>query len=154
MDRKFWQQDFPRRYEEIAPLYRLKNAVIVLEVRQIIDPDIAKGKAKTLGVREAAMRKLATAHDWLPGYVPHYLKPDDVERFALDLQRRPGMLRKLGSVFVETLRNIPLLVQILLYGAILASLPRVVPDQGPESERWERKEATSTSSGRLSPTAR
>lgn len=41
------------------------------------------------------------------------------------------VLKKLASVFIETLRNIPLLVQILLYGAILASLPRVGLDQGP-----------------------
>jgi len=41
------------------------------------------------------------------------------------------LLRKLGSIYVETLRNIPLLVQIFLYGAALASLPRVVPEQGP-----------------------
>lgn len=32
------------------------------------------------------------------------------------------VVNKFGSVFVETLRNIPLLVQILLYGAILANL--------------------------------
>ena len=32
------------------------------------------------------------------------------------------VVNKLGSVFVETLRNIPLLVQILLFGSILANL--------------------------------
>ena len=41
------------------------------------------------------------------------------------------MLKKLGSIFVETIRNVPLLVQILLYGAFFASLERVTTDQGP-----------------------
>ena len=41
------------------------------------------------------------------------------------------LLRKLGTVFVETLRNVPLLVQILFYGAIFASLDRVSMDVGP-----------------------
>lgn len=41
------------------------------------------------------------------------------------------LLRKLGTVFVETLRNVPLLVQILFYGAVFASLDRVSLDVGP-----------------------
>ena len=41
------------------------------------------------------------------------------------------LLRKLGTIFVETLRNVPLLVQILFYGAIFASLDRVSMDVGP-----------------------
>lgn len=41
------------------------------------------------------------------------------------------LLRKLGSVYIETIRNIPLLVQILLIFAILGALPSVTPDQGP-----------------------
>ncbi len=40
------------------------------------------------------------------------------------------VVNKLGSVFVETLRNIPLLVQILLYGAILANLGDLRFDSG------------------------
>lgn len=40
------------------------------------------------------------------------------------------VVNKLGSVFVETLRNIPLLVQILLYGAILANLGDLQFDSG------------------------
>jgi len=41
------------------------------------------------------------------------------------------LLKKLGTVFVETLRNVPLLVQILFYGAVFASLDRVSLDVGP-----------------------
>ena len=41
------------------------------------------------------------------------------------------LLKKLGTVFVETLRNVPLLVQILFYGAVFASLDRVSLDGGP-----------------------
>ena len=41
------------------------------------------------------------------------------------------LLRKLGSVYVESLRNVPLLVQILFYGAVFASLDRVTKDVGP-----------------------
>ncbi len=41
------------------------------------------------------------------------------------------LLRKLGTVFVEALRNVPLLVQILFYGAVFASLDRVSMDVGP-----------------------
>ncbi|MEC7878900.1 MAG: ABC transporter permease subunit [Actinomycetota bacterium] len=40
------------------------------------------------------------------------------------------VVNKLGSVFVETLRNIPLLVQIILYGAILANLGDLSYDSG------------------------
>ena len=38
------------------------------------------------------------------------------------------LLQKIGTVFVETLRNVPLLVQILFYGAVFASLDRVTKD--------------------------
>ena len=41
------------------------------------------------------------------------------------------LLQKIGTVFVETLRNVPLLVQILFYGAVFASLDRVTKDVGP-----------------------
>ncbi len=41
------------------------------------------------------------------------------------------VVNKIGTVFVETLRNIPLLVQILLYAAVLSSLDRVSEDTGP-----------------------
>ena len=41
------------------------------------------------------------------------------------------LLRKIGTVFVESLRNVPLLVQILFYGAVFASLDRVTMDVGP-----------------------
>jgi len=41
------------------------------------------------------------------------------------------LLKKIGTVFVETLRNVPLLVQILFYGAVFASLDRVTADVGP-----------------------
>lgn len=41
------------------------------------------------------------------------------------------LLRKIGTVFVESLRNVPLLVQILFYGAVFASLDRVTKDVGP-----------------------
>ncbi|HCB33627.1 MAG TPA: hypothetical protein DEP66_06260 [Acidimicrobiaceae bacterium] len=41
------------------------------------------------------------------------------------------LLRKLGSVYVEIIRNIPLLVQIFLLAAILTVLPSVTLDQGP-----------------------
>jgi general L-amino acid transport system permease protein len=41
------------------------------------------------------------------------------------------LLKKIGTVFVETLRNVPLLVQILFYGAVFASLDRVTTDVGP-----------------------
>ena len=40
-------------------------------------------------------------------------------------------LRRLAGVFVEALRNIPLLVQILVYAAILATLPNVSFGMGP-----------------------
>ena len=41
------------------------------------------------------------------------------------------IVSRICSVFVETLRNIPLLVQIILIFVVIASLPRVVADQGP-----------------------
>ena len=37
---------------------------------------------------------------------------------------------KIASVFVETIRNIPVLVQILLWGVIVASLPELTGDPG------------------------
>ncbi|WP_420444473.1 amino acid ABC transporter permease [Candidatus Poriferisodalis sp.] len=40
-------------------------------------------------------------------------------------------LRRLAGVYVETLRNIPLLVQILVYAAVLATLPNVTFGMGP-----------------------
>ena len=40
------------------------------------------------------------------------------------------LVKKVGAIFVETLRNIPLLVQILLYGAILANLGDLKFDSG------------------------
>ena len=40
-------------------------------------------------------------------------------------------LRRLAGVFVEGLRNIPLLVQILVYAAVLATLPNVEFGMGP-----------------------
>ncbi len=41
------------------------------------------------------------------------------------------VVAKIGTVYVETLRNIPLLVLILLFGTILATLERVSVDTGP-----------------------
>ncbi len=41
------------------------------------------------------------------------------------------IVRKVGSFFVELLRNIPLLVQILIYAALFASLGRVTESTGP-----------------------
>ncbi len=41
------------------------------------------------------------------------------------------LTRKLASVYVETLRNVPLLVQILLIAAVLTSLSPVTLNQGP-----------------------
>ena len=41
------------------------------------------------------------------------------------------IVNRICSVFIETLRNIPLLVQIILIFVVIASLPRVVTDQGP-----------------------
>ena len=41
------------------------------------------------------------------------------------------IVSRLCSVFVETMRNIPLLVQIFLIFVVIASLPRVEADQGP-----------------------
>ncbi len=41
------------------------------------------------------------------------------------------IVNRASSVFIETLRNIPLLVQIILIFVVIASLPRVQPDQGP-----------------------
>ncbi len=38
---------------------------------------------------------------------------------------------KAASIFIETLRNIPVLVQIFLWLAILSALPELAPDQGP-----------------------
>ena len=40
-------------------------------------------------------------------------------------------LRRLAGMYVEALRNIPLLVQILVYAAVLATLPDVTFDMGP-----------------------
>ncbi len=39
--------------------------------------------------------------------------------------------RKLGSVYIETMRNIPVLVQILLIAAALTTLPSITLNQGP-----------------------
>ena len=41
------------------------------------------------------------------------------------------IVNRISSVFIETLRNIPLLVQIILIFVVIASLPRVQTDQGP-----------------------
>ncbi len=41
------------------------------------------------------------------------------------------LVRQLGSLWVETLRNIPLLVQMVFYFSILTTLPRVGLDTGP-----------------------
>ena len=41
------------------------------------------------------------------------------------------LVRRLTSAYVETIRNVPLLVQILLLSAIISTLPRVSLDQGP-----------------------
>ncbi len=41
------------------------------------------------------------------------------------------IVRKFGNVYVETLRNIPLLVQILIWAALLGGLGRVALDNGP-----------------------
>ena len=41
------------------------------------------------------------------------------------------VVSRICSVFVETMRNIPLLVQIILIFVVIASLPRVQADQGP-----------------------
>jgi len=41
------------------------------------------------------------------------------------------LVNKMSSVFVETLRNIPLLVQIIIIAAILTGLGRVTLDSGP-----------------------
>jgi general L-amino acid transport system permease protein len=44
------------------------------------------------------------------------------------------LAQKIASVYVETLRNIPVLVQILLWGVILASLPDLTGEPG--SKGW------------------
>ena len=44
---------------------------------------------------------------------------------------RNWITRKLGAVYVETVRNIPLLVIIYLLAALLTTLPPVVLNQGP-----------------------
>ncbi len=44
---------------------------------------------------------------------------------------RNWIVNRTSSVFVETLRNIPLLVQIILIFVVIASLPRLSIDQGP-----------------------
>ena len=41
------------------------------------------------------------------------------------------LIAKIGSIWVETLRNIPLLVQIIFYFAVLATLPKVTMSSGP-----------------------
>ena len=41
------------------------------------------------------------------------------------------LVRRLGSIWVETLRNVPLLVQIIFYFSVLTSLPRLGLDAGP-----------------------
>jgi general L-amino acid transport system permease protein len=43
------------------------------------------------------------------------------------------LLNKIGSAYVEVIRNVPLLVQILLYGSVFANLPRVTQTVGPIS---------------------
>ena len=43
------------------------------------------------------------------------------------------LLNKIGSAYVELIRNVPLLVQILLYGSVFANLPRVTQSVGPIS---------------------
>ncbi len=44
------------------------------------------------------------------------------------------LAQKIASVYVETIRNIPVLVQILLWGVIVASLPELTADPG--EKRW------------------
>ena len=41
------------------------------------------------------------------------------------------IVRRVSGVYVESIRNVPLLVQILLIAAVLSTLPRVTLDQGP-----------------------
>ncbi|MBC8194913.1 MAG: ABC transporter permease subunit [Acidimicrobiia bacterium] len=41
------------------------------------------------------------------------------------------LVRRLGTIWVETLRNIPLLVQIIFYSSVLSTMPRVGLDTGP-----------------------
>jgi general L-amino acid transport system permease protein len=41
------------------------------------------------------------------------------------------LIRRIGTLWVETLRNIPLLVQMVFYLAVLSTLPRVGLDTGP-----------------------
>ncbi len=41
------------------------------------------------------------------------------------------VVNRICSIFIETLRNIPLLVQIILIFVIIGTLPRVTADQGP-----------------------
>jgi len=41
------------------------------------------------------------------------------------------LIQRLGTIWVETLRNVPLLVQIILYSSVLSTLPRVGLDTGP-----------------------
>ena len=41
------------------------------------------------------------------------------------------LIRRLGTIWVETLRNIPLLVQIIFYSSVLSTMPRVGLDTGP-----------------------
>ena len=41
------------------------------------------------------------------------------------------IVRRMSSVFIETLRNVPLVVQIIFIFVAIASLPRIVVDQGP-----------------------
>jgi len=43
------------------------------------------------------------------------------------------MVNKVSTVFVETIRNVPLLVQIIFYDAVIANLPPVKLDSGPIS---------------------
>ena len=41
------------------------------------------------------------------------------------------LVRRITSAYVEAMRNVPLLVQIFIIAAVLASLPRLTTDQGP-----------------------
>lgn len=41
------------------------------------------------------------------------------------------LIQRLGTIWVETLRNVPLLVQIIFYSSVLSTLPRVGLDTGP-----------------------
>ena len=53
------------------------------------------------------------------------------------------LAQKIASVFVETLRNIPVLVQILLWGVIVASLPELTGDPGEKGWFYASKKGIS-----------